>query len=152
MFLGIWNPARPPEVCILKELQNGNRVSALPLQPTSFVWQENIYKNILKYIWYFPLTPVLPFTFLKLNPPNTDEPKQKMTIEAAVNWPTFMSQGRDNRAKSREKKKSIICFWFTKPKAFRGKAVSHINRHKSRTLGSDKSKASLPHRPAKGPK
>ena len=80
MSLGIWGPARPPKVCILKELQSGKGVSALTLQPISFVWQKNIYKNIIKYISYILLSPVLLSTFLKFTHPNSDKPKQEMTI------------------------------------------------------------------------
>ena len=92
------------------------------------MWQKNIYKNIIKYISYILLSPVLLFTFLKLTHPNYDKPKQKMTIEAAVNWPVFMSHGRDDKAKSRGKKKfcyQLLIYKSQKPLGERPWVICH---------------------------
>lgn len=105
MFWGIWALASLPEVWILKEFQNGSRASALPLQPKSFLWQENIYKNIIKYSLIFPSTPNIVSFFLKTHCSQSWQSKQKMTTEAVINWLTLLSwlRGRDDKSKKRKR-------------------------------------------------
>ena len=112
----------------LKTGRNGIVPNPLCIQIYLLFQSHFIYKNIIKYISYILLSPVLLFTFLKLTHPNYDKPKQKMTIEAAVNWPVFMSHGRDDKAKSRGKKKfcyQLLIYKSQKPLGERPWVICH---------------------------
>lgn len=113
MFPGIWAPAKPPEICILENFKM-ETVSALPLQPKSFVWQ-NIDKEIMKQYLIFPSTlGIAAFYLLKTHSSQCWQTKTENDSGGSSEW------AYAHVLRQREKK-FMIDFWFTKAKALKGK-------------------------------